>query len=161
MSEIKIHLPDGSSATHESGIAVRDILTNWKKASLKSAVAAKVNGVKVDLSFRVEKDADLEPIEIGSREGLDILRHSISHVMAQAVQEAFPGVRVSIGPSIEDGFYYDFDYSETFTLEDLQKIEKKCGTSWPPISPLSAGKFPERKPSSCSGRRESLTRLNF
>jgi len=125
MSEIKIHLPDGSSATHESGIAVRDILTNWKKASLKSAVAAKVNGVKVDLSFRVEKDADLEPIEIGSREGLDILRHSISHVMAQAVQEAFPGVRVSIGPSIEDGFYYDFDYSETFTLEDLQKIEKR------------------------------------
>jgi threonyl-tRNA synthetase len=125
MSEIKIHLPDGSSATHESGIAVGDILTNWKKASLKSAVAAKVNGVKVDLSFRVEKDADLEPIEIGSREGLDILRHSISHVMAQAVQESFPGVKVSIGPSIEDGFYYDFDYSETFTLEDLQKIEKK------------------------------------
>ncbi len=125
MSEIKIHLPDGSSATHESGIAVRDILTNWKKASLKSAVAAKVNGVKVDLSFRVEKDADLEPIEIGSREGLDILRHSISHVMAQAVQESFQGVKVSIGPSIEDGFYYDFDYSETFTLEDLQKIEKK------------------------------------
>ncbi len=125
MSEIKIHLPDGSSATHESGMAVRDILTSWKKASLKSAVAAKVNGVKVDLSFRVEKDADLEPIEIGSREGLDILRHSISHVMAQAVQESFAGVKVSIGPSIEDGFYYDFDYSETFTLEDLQKIEKK------------------------------------
>ena len=125
MSEIKIHLPDGSSATHESGIAVGDILTNWKKASLKSAVAAKVNGVKVDLSFRVEKDADLEPIEIGSREGLDILRHSVSHVMAQAVQESFQGVKVSIGPSIEDGFYYDFDYSETFTLEDLQKVEKK------------------------------------
>jgi len=125
MSEIKIHLPDGSSAIHESGMAVRDILTSWKKASLKSAVAAKVNGVKVDLSFRVEKDADLEPIEIGSKEGLDILRHSISHVMAQAVQESFAGVKVSIGPSIEDGFYYDFDYSETFTLEDLQKIEKK------------------------------------
>jgi len=125
MSEITIHLPGGSSAAWKPGTAVRDILAGWKKASLKSAVAAKVNGVKVDLSFPVKEDADVEPIDIGTKEGLDILRHSISHVMAQAVQASFAGVKVSIGPSIEDGFYYDFDYSETFTPEDLQKIEKK------------------------------------
>jgi threonyl-tRNA synthetase len=125
MSEITIHLPEGSSAACKPGMAVRDILAGWKKISLKSAVAARVNGVKVDLSFPVKEDADIEPIDIGTREGLDILRHSISHVMAQAVQASFPDVKVSIGPSIEDGFYYDFDYSETFTLEDLQKIEAK------------------------------------
>ncbi len=125
MSEIKVQLPDGSSVTCKAGMTVRDILASWNKGSLKSAVAAKVNGVPADLSSPVARDADLEPIDIGSREGLDILRHSISHVMAQAVQDSFPGVKVSIGPSIEDGFYYDFDYSETFTLEDLEKIEKK------------------------------------
>jgi len=102
-----------------------EILGSWKKSSLDSAVAAKVNGVDVDLSFRIEKDAELEPIDVRTKEGLGILRHSISHVMAQAVQASFPGVKVSIGPSIEDGFYYDFDYSETFTPEDLEKIEKK------------------------------------
>lgn len=125
MSEIKVRLPDGSSVTCEGGVTVRDILASWNKGSLQSAVAAKLDGVPVDLSSPVAKDADLEPIDIGSREGLDILRHSISHVMAQAVQDSFPGVKVSIGPSIEDGFYYDFDYSETFTLENLEKIEKK------------------------------------
>jgi threonyl-tRNA synthetase len=125
MSMIKVHLPDGSTAAHEAGITVRDILAGWKKSSLKSAVAAKMNGVNTDLSSRITGDVALEPVDIKSKEGIEILRHSISHVMAQAVQDSFSGVKVSIGPAIEDGFYYDFDYSETFTLEDLEKIEKK------------------------------------
>ena len=92
---------------------------------LTSTVAAKVNGVPVDLSFILKEDSTVEPIAISSREGLSILRHSISHVMAQAVQDVFKGAKVTIGPSIEDGFYYDFEYEETFTLDDFEKIEKR------------------------------------
>ncbi len=125
MSKIKVRLPDGSEALHEAGVLIRDVLAFWKKALLKTTVAAKANGVPLDLSRGLDQDAAVEPIAIGTKEGLDILRHSISHVMAQAVQETFPGVKVSIGPSIEDGFYYDFDYGQTFTLEDLENIEKK------------------------------------
>ncbi len=88
-------------------------------------VAARSNGDLLDLSRTLDKDSKIDFITIDSSEGLGILRHSISHVMAQAVQDTFPGVKVSIGPSIEDGFYYDFDYDKTFTPEDLEKIEKR------------------------------------
>jgi len=122
---IKVSFPDGKTAEFETGAIVRDALAGWQEDSLKSAVAARVNGTPVDLSSRLLVDASVEPIDISSEEGLRILRHSTSHVMAQAVQEIFPGVKVSIGPSIEEGFYYDFDYSEAFTLADLEKIEKR------------------------------------
>jgi len=122
---IRVSFPDGRTEEIEAGTMVRDALAGWQEDSLKSAVAARVNGTPVDLSSRLNGDASVEPIDISSEEGLGILRHSTSHVMAQAVQETFPGVKVSIGPSIEEGFYYDFDYSEAFTLSDLEKIEKR------------------------------------
>ncbi len=90
---------------------------------MASAVAARVNDATVDLSSTVDEDASIGLIDISSPEGLGVLRHSISHIMAQAVQGIFAGVKVTIGPSIEDGFYYDFEYSDTFTPEDLDKIE--------------------------------------
>ncbi|HPV51359.1 MAG TPA: threonine--tRNA ligase, partial [Smithella sp.] len=77
------------------------------------------------LSRPLDRDATIDLIDLSSAEGLSILRHSISHVMAQAVQDVFPGAKVSIGPSIEDGFYYDFEYHETFTTDDFPKIEKR------------------------------------
>ena len=80
---------------------------------MASAVAAKIDGAAVDLSHPLDENASLALIDISSKEGLSILRHSISHVMAQAVQDVFPGAKVSIGPSIEDGFYYDFEYKDT------------------------------------------------
>ncbi len=122
---IRVSFPDGRTAEFETGTMVRDVLAGWQEDSLKSAVAARVNGTPVDLSSRLHGDASVEPIDVSSEEGLGILRHSTSHVMAQAVQETFPGVKVSIGPSIEEGFYYDFDYSEAFTIADLEKIEKR------------------------------------
>jgi threonyl-tRNA synthetase len=88
-------------------------------------VAARVNGEKKDLSFPVETDAELEPIFADSEEGLEILRHSTSHIMAMAVKELFPGVKVTIGPAIENGFYYDFDYERPFKEDDLPQIEEK------------------------------------
>ena len=125
MNEIKITLPDGAEQAYPAGISVQEIIRLWKPNLLSSTVAARINQTPVDLSYAVQTDGALSLIDIQSKEGLPILRHSISHVMAQAVQDTFDGVRVGIGPSIEDGFYYDFEYAETFTPEDLEKIEKR------------------------------------
>lgn len=123
--DIKVIFPDRSEWTFPVGTKAGEAIGAWKKDVLITAVAVKVNGVASDLSFVLQNDAILDPIDISSKEGLSILRHSISHVMAQAVQDVFKGAKVSIGPSIEDGFYYDFEYSETFTLDDFEKIEKR------------------------------------
>jgi threonyl-tRNA synthetase len=90
-------------------------------------VAVKVNGALKDLISEIEPESELEPVSMDTDEGLDILRHSTSHVMAMAVKELFPGVKVTIGPSIENGFYYDFDYERPFKEEDLPLIEEKMG----------------------------------
>ncbi|MDP2268735.1 MAG: threonine--tRNA ligase, partial [Deltaproteobacteria bacterium] len=97
----------------------------WDQGALAPALAARINRNLMDLSFTLQESVDLEIITSSSREGLQILRHSIAHVMAQAVQDIFPGVQIAIGPAIEDGFYYDFDYAESFTPEDLLKIEAR------------------------------------
>lgn len=125
MNEIKITLPDGSVAVEQAGKTVKEIISSWNGEIAKTAVVARVNNVLVDLSYPVEKDSSIDVIDITTEEGLAALRHSISHVMAQAVQDLFDGVKVTIGPSIEDGFYYDFEYENTFTPEDLEKIEKR------------------------------------
>ena len=125
MKEIKVRLPGGTEAQHPSGRTVKEILSSWNEEVLGSAVAAKIDGSLVDLSSSVEEDSSIEPVDISSKEGLEVIRHSISHIMAQAVQDIFDGVKVTIGPSIEDGFYYDFDYAKTFTPEDLETIEKR------------------------------------
>jgi threonyl-tRNA synthetase len=125
MEQVTISLPGGITVERDSGDTVKDILSAWKEELLASTVGARVNGNLVDLSYSVTEDSTIEPVDIGDKEGLGILRHSISHVMAQAVQDIFEDVKVTIGPSIEDGFYYDFDYAGTFTPEDIDKIEKK------------------------------------
>lgn len=125
MSEINITWPDNSRGTFPGGTTIKDAIGSWKPDVLSSTVAAKVDGSPVDLGVRLEKDAVVEPIDVATKEGLGILRHSTSHVMAQAVQDTFPGAKVTIGPSIEEGFYYDFECETTFTPEDLQKIEKR------------------------------------
>jgi threonyl-tRNA synthetase len=106
-------------------LSAREVLEQAKVKSLDRVVAAKINGAARDLFANVPSGAEVEPIYLESEEGLEILRHSASHVMAMAVQELFPGVKVTIGPAIEDGFYYDFDYERPFKEEDLPAIEKK------------------------------------
>ncbi len=91
----------------------------------RSVVAARVAGQLKDLAYEVAEGDEVEPVEISSQDGLDILRHSTAHVMAQAVQELFPEAKLGIGPPIKDGFYYDFDVETPFTPEDLKRIEKK------------------------------------
>ncbi|MGA3280338.1 MAG: threonine--tRNA ligase [Smithella sp.] len=123
--DIKIIFPDNKEISFNAGITAGEALKSWKKETLAYAVAVKINNIPVDLSYQIMKDSKLDLIEISSREGLSILRHSISHVMAQAVQEIFPGAKVSIGPSIDEGFYYDFEYKEPFTIDDFTKIENR------------------------------------
>jgi len=125
MSDISVILPDDSERRCPAGTTVRDFIRSWKPEVLSSTVAAKLNHTPVDLSHPIFENAALSLIDITSREGLEILRHSISHVMAQAVQDIFKGVQISIGPATEDGFYYDFDYPEAFTPDDFEKIEAR------------------------------------
>jgi threonyl-tRNA synthetase len=93
--------------------------------NLEKVAAIKINGEIKDISTEIDSSAELEPIYIDSQEGLKILRHSAAHVMAEAVKDLFPGVKVTIGPAIKDGFYYDFDYERPFDAKDLPKIESK------------------------------------
>lgn len=123
MAEIKVVLPDGSVREYESGVTVQAVASSIGKRLGKAAVAGKVNGQPVDLNYSLIADAEVEIITAESSEGLDILRHTTAHVMAQAVTRLFPEVKLAIGPTIEDGFYYDFDLEERLALEDLAKIE--------------------------------------
>jgi threonyl-tRNA synthetase len=112
----------GRSRSIASGTAVREVLdlkTN------RDVIAARVDGKLIDLGRSLERDATVEPIKAESPEGLEIIRHSTAHLMAQAVQTLFPGTQVTIGPVIEDGFFYDFAPPHPFTVEDLPKIETK------------------------------------
>ena len=102
-----------------------EALKHLKVKAIDRVVAANVNGEPKDLSSEMQSQAELEPIFVDSEKGLEILRHSVSHVMAMAVQELFPGAKVTIGPAIQDGFYYDFDYERPFKEDDLPKIEEK------------------------------------
>jgi threonyl-tRNA synthetase len=122
---IKITLPDGSVKDFPSPVTVAEVAQSIGAGLAKAALAGKVNGKLVDTSYRIETDADLSIVTPKSAEGLDIIRHSTSHLMAQAVQEVFPGAQVTIGPVIENGFFYDFAYQRPFTPEDLSLIEKK------------------------------------
>ena len=121
----KLKLPDGSLKEFPGPVTVAEVAQSIGAGLAKAALAAKVNGKLVDTSYRIDSDADISIVTPKSPEGLDILRHSTSHLMAQAVQELFPGAQVTIGPVIENGFYYDFSYKRPFTPEDLVAIEKK------------------------------------
>ena len=123
METIKIKLPGGVSHTVEKGKLIAALLSELQINP--DAIAANLDGHPVDLSTPLVQDAEVSFIDISSDEGREILRHSTSHVMAQAVKALYPNIKVTIGPSIENGFYYDFDYENTFSPEDLDKIERK------------------------------------
>lgn len=114
-----------AAASAGAGSSARDAIARVDRKAADRAVAARVAGRLVDLSAAVADGVPVEPVLPDSPDGLEVLRHSTAHLMAQAVQELFPGTQVTIGPVIEDGFYYDFVRAEPFTPDDLKKIEKK------------------------------------
>jgi threonyl-tRNA synthetase len=120
---IAITLPDGSRREFESPPTVGEVAASIGPGLAKAALAGKVDGQLVDSSFRIERDAALEIVTDKHPDALEILRHSTAHLLAQAVQRLFPGTQVTIGPVIDNGFYYDFAYERPFTPEDLPAIE--------------------------------------
>ena len=120
-----IRLPDGSERRYEHPVTVREVAESIGPRLGRAALAAKVNGKLVDISSSIETDSDLAIITEKDPEGLEIIRHSSAHLLAHAVKELFPDAQVTIGPVIEDGFYYDFSYKRPFTPEDLTAIEKR------------------------------------
>lgn len=125
IEKFEITLPGNAKVSCQVGTTIGAAIATWDQEALVSALAARINRNLMDLSYPLHESVNLEIIKSSSREGLQILRHSIAHVMAQAVQDIFKGVQIAIGPAIEDGFYYDFDYAESFTPEDLEKIEAR------------------------------------
>ena len=120
-----IRLPDGSQRQFDAPVTVADVAMNIGAGLAKAALAGKVNDKVVDTSYLIETDSDLAIITDKNPEGLEVIRHSTAHLLAYAVKELFPDAQVTIGPVIENGFYYDFSYKRPFTPEDLLAIEKK------------------------------------
>jgi len=122
-----IRLPDGSERSFDAPVTVFDVAQSIGAGLARAALAGKVNGELVDTSHLISENADLAIITDRDADGLEIIRHSTSHLMAYAVKELFPEAQVTIGPVIDNGFYYDFSYKRPFTPEDLEAIEKRMG----------------------------------
>ena len=120
-----VSLPDGSQRAFDHPVSVGDVAADIGPGLAKAALAGKVDGKLVDTSFVIDRDVQLSIITERDAEGVDVIRHSTAHLLAQAVKELFPDAQVTIGPVIENGFYYDFAYTRPFTPEDLEKIQKK------------------------------------
>jgi threonyl-tRNA synthetase len=120
-----ITLPDGSQKRFDDAVSVGEVAAAIGPGLAKAALAGKVDGVLVDTSSRVDHDATLSIVTDRDPEGLEIIRHSTAHLLANAVQELYPDAQVTIGPVIEDGFYYDFAYKRPFSTDDLEAIEKR------------------------------------
>ena len=122
---INITLPDGSIRNYEKQLTVAEVAASIGAGLAKAALAGRVDGMLVDTSYRIERDVNLAIVTDKDADGVDIIRHSTAHLLAYAVKELFPDAQVTIGPVIENGFYYDFSYKRPFTPEDLVKIEQK------------------------------------
>jgi len=120
---MKITLKDGSVLEYEANITASEVAKNISEGLWRNAVCAKINGELVDLSTEIKEDCELQIITLKDKEGLDVYRHTASHVLAQAVKNIFPTSKLAIGPTIENGFYYDIEFKTPISKEDLAKIE--------------------------------------
>jgi threonyl-tRNA synthetase len=121
----QVTLPDGSHRQFDHPVSVFDVANDIGPGLAKAAIAGKVNGQMVDTSYRIDENVELSIITSTSDEGLEVIRHSTAHLLAQAVKQLFPTAQVTIGPVIEDGFFYDFAFERPFTPEDIEAIEKR------------------------------------
>jgi len=124
---IQVTLPDGSKREYPGPVTVAEVAASIGPGLAKSALAGKVDGKVVDTSFTITKDSPVAIVTAKDAEGLEVIRHSTAHLLAYAVKEMFPDAQVTIGPVIENGFFYDFSYKRPFTMEDLAAIEKRMG----------------------------------
>ena len=122
---VSVRLPDGSQRQFETAVTVAEVASSIGAGLAKAALAGKVDGKLVDTTYLIERDADLAIVTDKDADGLEVIRHSTAHLLAYAVKSLFPDAQVTIGPVIDNGFYYDFSYKRPFTPEDLEAIEKK------------------------------------
>ena len=125
MKSVNVTLAGKEPRQAEAGTTVKDFLEETKPKLLGKALAATINGRSADLTATIDEDADLEILDFSSDEGQHVFRHSAAHVMAEAVQDLFPGVKFAIGPALDNSFYYDFEPPRSFTPEDLPRIEER------------------------------------
>jgi len=140
--KVNITLPDGKVLTFTRGVTGAEIAAAIGPGLAKAALIVEVNGKQWDLFRPIDQDAKLRVITRRDPEALELIRHDTAHVLAMAVQELFPGTQVTIGPAIEDGFYYDFARDTPFTPDDLPKIEAKMremGMAWPQFTDNEMG----------------------
>ena len=122
---MKITLKDGSILEFENGTSVGDVALAISEGLFRNAICGKVDGNLVDLSEKLDNDCTLEIVTLKDKEGLNVYRHTCSHVLAQAVKNIFPTSKLAIGPTIENGFYYDIEFKTPISQQDLQKIESE------------------------------------
>ncbi|MBT6066667.1 MAG: TGS domain-containing protein, partial [Proteobacteria bacterium] len=122
---LQVKLPDGSIKSYDESITALDVCKSIGPGLAKSMLAAEINGKLVDATTLINEDVDFKVITAKDNAGIDVIRHSTAHLLAQAVKSIYPAAQVTIGPVIEDGFYYDFYYPPGFKEADLEKIEKK------------------------------------
>ena len=126
MSQISLTFPDGNSRVYDKGVTAADVAASIAPSLAKAAISASVDGRHFDLQWPIEQDAQIAIHTMkDDAQALELIRHDFAHVMARAVQKLWPDVKVTIGPVIENGWYYDFDRDEPFTPEDLGAIEKE------------------------------------
>jgi threonyl-tRNA synthetase len=151
--------PEGQVLENESPIKAKDILKKWESA--KGAVAALVDGIATDLGVEIASDAEVLPVEGDSSLGLQILRHSASHLMAQAVKRLYPGTRLGIGPAIEDGFYYDMEIPEQLGEDDLDAIEKEMRRIVKENLPVTREILPKEEAEKLFAERDEIYKIEL
>ena len=120
-----LRLPDGTIKSFDQALSVAELAQSIGSGLARAAIAGRVDGKLVDTSYLIDRDADVAIVTATDGDGLEVIRHSTAHLLAQAVKELYPDAQVTIGPVIEDGFYYDFSYKRPFTPEDVAAIEKR------------------------------------
>ena len=127
MAQISLTFPDGNSREYDAGVTPADVAASISSSLRKKAISAMVDGQHWDLQWPIETDAQIaiHTMKDNETEALELIRHDLAHIMARAVQELWPDTQVTIGPVIDNGWYYDFDRAEPFVPEDLAAIEKK------------------------------------
>ena len=124
---VTLTFPDGATRDYDPGVTAMEVAKSISKGLAKKVLAAKLDGALVDASMPINDNVKIELVTAADPEGLELIRHDAAHVLAEAVQELFPGTQVTIGPTIENGFYYDFARDEPFSEDDFIAIEKKMG----------------------------------
>jgi threonyl-tRNA synthetase len=139
-----VRLPDGTIKSFDQQLSVAELAQSIGAGLARAAIAGRVGGKLVDTSYVIDQDADVAIVTAADADGLEVIRHSTAHLLAQAVKELYPEAQVTIGPVIEDGFYYDFSYKRPFTPEDVAAIEKRMQQIAKRDLPVTRGNFPLR-----------------